>query len=305
MGNKIIMKKTAIVTGGTKNQFPAMAVLALNIADKCPNIADELVIFHDGVPVDEQRKVQKIFPTRFIEYTSPFRCDEANFSYNITKYFSLMVFCKYECFRLLEEYSTIIWTDYDVLIEKDISELIQMKNACSKFITDEYLVKKFDMSLFYKHTDLLKTVDVLGTGICTGLFVLFDTFPKYKQFYEDCIAITEELGASLSLPEEAVISILLKKYNIVYDDIDTKIYVRQPKDLLQDKTEYKILHAAGQPKFWNGLYNEKWNNYYCEWVDNYKGMEFVQNKQKKNIIKKIIKCILPYGIVRLIQKNRK
>ena len=29
------------------------------------------------------------------------------------------------------------------------------------------------------------------------------------------------------------------------------------------------------------------------------------NGKKKNIIKKIIKCILPYGIVRLIQKNRK
>ena len=299
------MKKTAIVTGGTKNQFPAMAVLALNIADKCPNIADELVIFHDGVPIEEQHKVQKIFPTRFIEYTSPFNNTESCFSDNVTKYFSLMVFCKYECFRLLEEYATVIWTDYDVLIEKDISELVQMKNACSKFITDEYLVRKFDMSLFYKHTDLLKTDDVLGTAISTGLFALFDIFPKYKQFYDDCIAITEELGDSLSLPEEAVISILLKKYNIVYDDIDTKIYVRQPKDLLQDKTEYKILHAAGQPKFWNGLYNEKWNKYYSEWVNNYKGMEFVQNEQKKNIIKKIIKCILPYGIVRLIQKNRK
>ena len=61
------MKKTAIVTGGTKNHFPAMAVLALNIADKCPDIADELIIFHDGISEVEQKKVQQIFPTVFIK----------------------------------------------------------------------------------------------------------------------------------------------------------------------------------------------------------------------------------------------
>lgn len=53
--------KKAIVTGGTRNFFPAMAVLALNIADKCPDIADELVIYHDGVSRSQQKKSKKSF----------------------------------------------------------------------------------------------------------------------------------------------------------------------------------------------------------------------------------------------------
>jgi hypothetical protein len=55
---------------------------------------------------------------------------------------------------------------------------------------------------------------------------------------------------------------LVQKFNLQYDELDMEMYCYHPKDATE-KT--KILHAYGQPKFWNGLDNEQWNRYYEEW----------------------------------------
>lgn len=286
------MKKTALVTGGTKNQFPAMAVLALNLKDKCPNIADELVIFHDGILESEQKKVQIIFPTRFILYSSPFMKSK-DFHPVVKNYFTLMVFCKYECWNLLDEYSSVVWTDYDIVITHDISELFDKTSNCAKFQNTPNIAKKLYPQIYEK--EIVKKIDIHGDGISCSLFYLNDTFPDYKNFYNECICLTEKIANALYLPEEAIISILLQQKNIKYDLLDGITYDTQPqKHNSTDKT--KILHAAGQPKFWNGLNNEQWNEYYKIWLSDYNGEQFSSQK-KSNLILRILKCFLPYGFI--------
>ena len=295
-------KKTAIVTGGTKNQFPAIAVLALNIADKCPNIADELVIFHDGVSVEEQQKIKKIFPTRFIEYKSPFM-DNTEFTNTISNYFSLMVFCKYECWKLLDEYSCVIWSDYDILILKDISEINIKGKQSSKFIQKKYLISKFEKNIFWDFDYLLNDFNPMGDCISCGIFVLYDNFPKYLDFYRQCLKLTQDFAPVLWLPEEGIISILLQKENIKYDNIDEFVYATPRKEYKKYISISKIIHSVGQPKFWNDFENLDWNEYYYHWINEYKGMPFEKSKkQKNNYIKKIIKYLLPYGLIRFYQK---
>ena len=298
------MKKTAVVTGGTRNQFPAMAVLALNLADKCHDIADELIIYHDGIPETEQQKINAIFPTRFIQYFSPFY-EKDNFNNTITNYFSFMVFCKYECWKLLDEYKTVIWTDYDILIIEDISEIKKRLNHSAKFVKNKFLVTKFERSVFWKHENDLLDFNILADCISCPLFVLFDDFPDYSGFYDKCIELTQHFGSVLWTPEEAVISILFQKRNIGFDEIDPVLYVTQPSEYDKNKNRAKILHAAGQPKFWNGLNNKQWNAYYKIWLEKYNGEPFSNSCSKKISFKKIVKCILPYGIIRLYQRHKK
>lgn len=264
------MKKTCIVTGGTKNHFPAMAVLALNIADICPDIADELIIFHDGIPESEQKKVTSIFPTRFIEYKSPFNnCN--NFSKTVSNYFTSFVFCKYECFKLLEEYECVIWTDYDVVILKDISEIKIKNKYYAKFTEGKTLASKFENKLFFNHHNELKKIPLLEKSISTPLFVLYDTFPNYLKFYDKLIKTTIHFSDSLYLPEEAILSYLFIKNSIKYQKLDFDTYVTIPETIKQNKKIMKIYHASGQPKFWNGLNFEKWNEYYNIWTKKFKG----------------------------------
>ena len=128
------MGKTAIVTGGTRKDVSAMGALALNIREITPDLADELIIFHDGISEKEQQIIKHIFPTKFSRYKFPvgFWTKRRNSS---LRYFSPMVFCKYECFRLLQEYDRVIWTDYDIVIVKELEELLE-NNAGLQIVED-------------------------------------------------------------------------------------------------------------------------------------------------------------------------
>lgn len=261
------MKKTAIVTGGTSNQYPAMAVLALNIADKCPEIADELVIFYDDIPLSQQKLINSIFPTRFIKYESPF-ADVNNFSEAIVNYFSPFLFCKYECFRLLDEYKTVIWIDYDMVITQDISELKEKNTKDLKFCEKDLLGVKFTNAVFwYKNCiDDIHNFNLLKNAISCCLFVLFDTLPNYMDIYKECIFLTERYAPALYLPEEAIISIIFQQKKIAYELLDLDKYSTLPDDIKKNINITSIIHSVGQPKFWNGLYNEQWEKYYNEWL---------------------------------------
>ena len=251
--------KTAIVTGGTKKDVDAMAVLALNIQNVSPELADELIIFHDGISKKKQRLIQKIMPTRFIRYKCPINWFSL-MSNKTVRYFSPMVFCKYECLRLLEEFDTVIWTDYDVLIRDDISELKDSKNNINVILEKRIPLKE----MFYKTIEKIDMTDynLQGECITAPLMVLKRAESGYKKYYEYCYAMTKKYIQHLYLPEQCIFTMLFQKYQIQYAELDKEVYCYHPNEATE-KT--KILHAYGQPKFWNGLYNEQWEEYRKKW----------------------------------------
>lgn len=302
------MKPTAIVTGGTKNMVPAMAVLALNIAEVCPDIADILVIFHDGISEKEQKKINSIFPTRFIFYKSPFS-NINDFSNVITNYFNQIVFCKYECFKLLNEYRTVIWTDYDILILKNISEL-KNKNQISCFMPDTHISSLKDMFYPSIESSVFPQEYLKRVGICTPLFILHDTIPDYSDIYNECISLTKKFSVHLYLPEQCIFSYIIFEHNIEYYAIPYVPYCSHPvNDTISDETF--IIHAYGQPKFWNGQYNSIWESYYKTWIKKYHGTEFdCRIKQKISVkiltfLLKLLKCIVPYGLIVIAKRIKR
>lgn len=249
-----------LVTGGTKKDIDAMAVLALNVRDKTPGLADKMVVFHDGVSEAIQKKFQKIMPTRFIRYQCPIPKWKL-WQNKIVRYFSPMVFCKYECFRLLEEYDKVLWSDYDVVIKDDISELLNGSHPCS-FVSDNKssLRKMLYPKINEKKYDMF---NLEGDAICTPLFLIDQRLRDYRKYVSHCYEWTEKYIRDIYLPEQCIFTMIVQKFELRYDEIDKDVYVVHPED---DKEGVKILHAYGQPKFWNGLDNSLWNAYYEQWT---------------------------------------
>ncbi|WP_255804204.1 glycosyltransferase [Treponema denticola] len=257
------MKKTALVTGGTSKDVPAMACLVMNIKDTNPNLADEIVIFHDGILQKDQKLINEIFPTRFILYELPFK-DVSNFGEIVTKYFSPMVFCKYECFKLLNDYECVIWTDYDVVLIDNISSLIANLNRNCAFMTD----KKLSIKEMFNQNILqydISCIDIERKGVCTPLFILKDSLPDYIVYYNKCLQLTKDFAECLHLAEQCVLNILIQQNNICYDNIPYIPYCTHPIDDVIDN-QTKILHAYGSFKFWDGIYNKTWENNYKKWI---------------------------------------
>ncbi len=250
--------KRAIVTGGTKSDTAPMAVFAINIRDTNADLFDELVIFHDGIKLKDQELINSIFPTRFIEYKYP------NKSKNnvILSYFSEMLFCKYECFNLLDNYDEVMWSDYDVVVQGRLDEMCNVKYNRINCLTYELTIK----SMLYKDivNDEILQYDLDDTGMITPIFTISKFNENPKDICNWCYDKTAKWDKDIYLPEQCVLSLALQTYDIICDRFPSEIYACHPS---KSKGNEIILHTYGQPKFWNGLHNAKWDEMYAEWRD--------------------------------------
>jgi len=256
------MKKTALVTGGTAKDAPAIAALILNIKQINNKLIDDIIVFHDGISESDQIIMNKILPVNFKYYKYPGNTD--NFTDGLKDYFSTMIFCKYECFNLLNEYKTVIWTDYDVVINNDINELLISVQSGFRMMLD--IQHKDIRTMFTKEIDnviINNNLDV--PALCTPLFVFFDNIINYNEYYNYCLKQTDKYAPYLYLPEQCIFNLLIQDYNIQYENIDYQTYCANPLHVKITEST-KIIHAYGQPKFWNGLHNSIWENNYKTWI---------------------------------------
>lgn len=275
------MEKRVIVTGGTKSDVAAMAVFAINIKETNADLFDKLIVYHDGIRKKDQIRIQSIFNTEFKRY----RYSAKSRNDAIMSYFSTMVFCKYECLKLLDKYDVVVWSDYDVTIEGSLREICEFPNSCLNVIEDRASLRE----MFYKEINEKKYLkfDLTCKGIYMPLFAISNKLPNYDAIYGWCYEKTVEYDEDIWLPEQCIFSLALQAFHVNYMCINEKRYSCHPRNAIGDEI---VLHAVGQPKFWNGIYSEHWSRMYQEWI----GMGGTPYSDKKKRL---------YSTLRLI-KNR-
>ncbi len=253
------MNDTVIVTGGTKNHVAPMAVLAMNIRDVCPKLADKLIIFHDGIPLKQQKLINSIFPSEFRKYS--FDVPKSAYRSNTSlRYFTHMCFSKFECLNLLQEYNRIIWTDYDVVINSNLEELKSRDNTGLQLIKWGKLKDKLQP---WAPIEIKKEYDLDGYAVCTPLMVMSRDIGDHNLFYRWCCEHAVEYASFINMPEECIFSMLVQKFNIRIHELPKDRYALQ---YAPNAKTASIYHAIGREKFWNGLYNENWERRYKEWL---------------------------------------
>ena len=255
-------KTTVIFTGGQKKDVAPMAVLAMNIRDTLPGLADKLVIYHDGIARKDQELIKSIYPTEFrrFRFGVSFIAYRKNTS---LRYFSPMVFCKYECFSLLNEYDRVIWTDYDVIINSDLKELKEESRGPLQLIRwDGILRDKFKGNI---PAELTEKYDMEAhTAVNTPILVLTRDIGDYGAYYRWCMEHTRKYAANLNMPEECIFSLLIQEFKLPVYGLEKDRYALHYKG---GDEHADIDHAVGQPKFWNGLHHDRWQAYYEDWLD--------------------------------------
>jgi len=251
-------KKNCIVLGGTSDQAFAVACVLMDLKKYCSDWLEQVVYFHDGLDFKYQKLLDEIFPTKCIEYDFPIS-DISIFDGNPSfPYFSKMVFCKFECFKLLDDYSCVIWLDYDIVIKQDLRELTDFCDSGIKFVESDWKTKE----QFFEPID---EYDMERFTICSSTFVLQEHIGDYSAMYNFCYEFTKKYAKSLYLCDQAVFDCLIQKYKLNTYFLDPNIYSPHPKNASGNQ-QVKIIHAYGQPKFWNGLENEQWNSNYKIWI---------------------------------------
>jgi len=249
--------KRALVTGGTYDDVAPIAVFIMNIAKTNSHLFDEIVVYHNGIKKRDQELIQKIYKTRFIEY----KYNPANRNDEVISYFSSMVFCKYECFALLEDYDEVVWSDYDVVVLGKLDNICNANGTRMNILTCEDSLK----SMFYKDVDFktLEKYELDGDGVPTPIFTISKDIGDYKQIHKWCYDKTDAWCDYFYMPEQCVFSLAVQEFNIALDRFPFEIYACYPTNAVGSEL---IIHAAGQPKFWNGLKNDTWDGMYAEWL---------------------------------------
>lgn len=251
-------KNNAIVFGLTADQVFAVACVMMDLKRRSPDRVDEVVIIHDGINKKDQRILASILPTRFILYDFPLKSARVLNARSVRQ-FSKMVFTKFECLRLLDDYKNVMWSDYDIVVQDDISELFSHCDEGIKFMPGENSVRG-------QLHESVNEYDMEAVGIGAGLFVFQDHLKKYKEMYQFCYEELDKYAEILYMPEQAIFDFMVQHFALQPVLIDSRVYSPHPTDQALSPGA-KIIHAYGQPKFWNGLHNKHWQKNYQNWLD--------------------------------------
>jgi lipopolysaccharide biosynthesis glycosyltransferase len=249
--------KRALVTGGTRDDVAPIAVFIKNIRDTNSHLFDEIVVYHDGIKKKNQDLINSIFKTRFIEYDYKPKTKNDE----VISYFSRMVYCKYECFALLNDYDEVVWSDYDVVVQDKLDDFCTIENDNLNMLNCGDGLK----AMFYKditHKEILN-YDLDTDGITTALFAISNKLKRYNEIHRWCYDKTTEWGDDLYLPEQCIFALAVQEFQIPIKHFDFNEYACFPTKAGGGE---KILHAAGPVKFWNGMNNDTWNKNYEAWL---------------------------------------
>ena len=262
--------KRGVILADTRPALIGHMLLQLQATNA--GVFDEAIIFHNGISTRDQRIMEGIMPCRFIEYNSglPDKLQE----YERFARFSDLMFARYEMFNMLDEYETLVWTDTDVLILKDLTDLLEkVRETGIGFVREDPENKTADNPDYMRNCFLdwnrtPEDYDMMAWLLCSGLIVLNRNMPRKANYTTWLYKITEEWAPLLNLPDQGALNGLVQHFKLNITPLGQK-YCCFPS-IARDYTDISIIHAWGGNKFWNDWYLYKrfpeWREYYDKWL---------------------------------------
>ena len=262
-------KKTAVMLADTR---PALVGhMLLQIYNTNRELFDEVIILDNGLSEKDKKIMQGIMPCRFIPYSSPISSELLKMEK--FKRFSLIMFGRYEMFRLLNEYSLIMWIDTDVVIQGSLKQLLLDTETYGLSILREDPENKSGKNVDHMRTNFFRPVaefDMNSYLCCTGLIIVRDILEQKCDYTQWCYEKTIEWAENLNLPDQGVINALIQNFKIdIYPIGHQGKYGCYPY-IGRDCKDAIVVHSWGTNKFWNNYYLNRtfpiWEEVYQTWL---------------------------------------
>ena len=261
--------KKAVMLADTR---PALiGHMLLQIRDTNRKNFDEVIILDTQIPEQDKKLMQDIMPCRFLPYYSPI--SEKLLEMERFQRFSLIMFGRYEMFRLLDEYSLIMWIDTDMVIQGDLGHLLKETEGYGLSILREDPKNKSSKNVDYMRTNFISAVeeyDMNSYLCCTGLIIVRDVLQQECDYTQWCYDKTLEWADNLNLPDQGVINALIQNFNIEIYPIGEKGTYGCFPYIGRDCSRAILVHSWGSNKFWNDYYLNQtfpaWEKTYQKWL---------------------------------------
>lgn len=245
-------KELAIVLPVTGNMTFALATTLMGIKKHLTDTKYDIFVYYQDVSEKEKSLLSSILPVNFVEY----QIDSSKINSIAIKKYSLLAFARYECFEHVKKYKKALWLDTDILIQKNINELVEIDTEIAAWQTNVWTgfnfykpVEGYDMNRNYFNPGILLVTDKVNEP------------EKLKQW---CYDKTSEWGDNLICSDQSILNIMFQEFNINVYNLDEKFNCHPDKHFVKDAF---IVHPYAQYKFWNYYYEfEEWNNCYKNWL---------------------------------------
>lgn len=255
-------KDLAMVFGITKDLDFALANVLISMKEhgNMPKNMD-IYVYHDGLSQEKEDVLNSILPCEFIEYHNDI--SEGTLDSTYLKLYSNLCLARFECFDMLKKYKKVIWNDVDILIQDDISGLLEYGN-------------KSGLAMTYSDINFLTEANfnglIEGYNMClpllnSGIIVFSDKLNDYEKLTKWCYDQVKKYNKRLRYLDQGVLNLLVQEFNIKVEPINIQKYCCQP--MRNNVRSAAIVHSYGYDKFWNSevlkekfpswvKYNEKW-----------------------------------------------
>lgn len=225
----------------------------------------DIVMFHTPLPECDREALRKIphvvlhefeLEERFVEHMLKNIPPESRFRTRN----HLMCFAHFETFRLLRDYTTVVWYDVDIGFQRDCSAILNYGPFGILPDTPWTVANQF--------TAPVEGYDMTRPGVCTATMVLHDTLP-YEAMLKFLYEKAEEYADRLYNPDQAIINIALQEFNITPSLIPGDVF-----SCFADRDEAstaRAVHFGTGSKVWNNtnLCNAfpEWYRTHLEWLE--------------------------------------
>lgn len=283
-------KKIALLLCSTGNEAFAVGNVIIGakkyLFQNLPHEDYDIIFYTDKLESEDENALKNIFPKIIIKiYKSPFSKEMLNL--RELNHFSSFTYARFEAFNLLEEYEKVFYVDTDIVIQKDISEIINIKTP----LAISYFANKMPISGNFtkENMDLVKGYDLNKVSIIAAVFLINDSLNNYQIMSKWCYDKAEEYKTN----DQSILNLLIQEFDIETHDL-TESYGAYPTSSIAKDAH--IIHAIGPAKFWRGTYNKEWEENNKIWIESGGNATYEENAKKRKLVDKIVWFIPTFNL---------
>lgn len=255
-------KNLAVLFGVTADYSFALGNVLYGLRQYSPELADDIIVYHDGLSEEEQARLNAILPCRFVVYEPPVELP----GHHLSK----LTFSRVEGFSLLREYRQVLWLDVDLLIRGDLSDILKYGGsgiACC--------YEPRPLGLLFP--DLSQPPDDVGRCDLTkpyfnsGVMLLSDALERPEDIREWLYSLVRDYPKiCLKSADQGAINLAAQVFGVPVTALPERFNQMICNDwhpAYQFNRDARIVHAITENKFWNYWFFREWEQRYCQWVD--------------------------------------